>query len=391
MDDIADVIQFLSLESNVLIRGACVEYLVGVSGTPNDGSRFFTSNLVLLKPMVAVCGDAKYPDVAQQMWKALINLAAMDHKDIDKELLDGDSVATAVTAITDPKSIYADEAAMFLGNITRSKVAARKVLECKVPGELGVIASLADIFCRGPAFNKEAKFHHLAHVLFNVTQIDEARGQIMLRAGEGCVFQRLLPFTAFTESKARRGGVVGCIRNCCFTSSNHEWLLGPEVDILPHLLLPLIGPEELDDEDMDGMPDELQYQPPDKEREAEPAIRKHLLESLMQLCDTRFGRTAMRDQKVYPVLKHYHIWEPNEDLQQLCTDVVQVLITPEMEDEVPTEDGTLRDAEIPDGGLAPSGGEEEEKRVFHVGAPEGVKVTWRPDYKKAEIDNISDD
>lgn len=170
-----------------------------------------------------------------------------------------------------------------------------QVLECKVPGELGVIASLADIFCRGPAFNKEAKFHHLAHVLFNVTQvahflsllltllsfcgggrareglrdflsfslgsggeyapsargnacavvevkfaavaptiavlsrfshvlsctlcgmtwlpcadmrvagqIDEARGQIMLRAGEGCVFQRLLPFTAFTESKARR-------------------------------------------------------------------------------------------------------------------------------------------------------------------------------------------
>lgn len=49
MDDIADVIQFLSLESNVLIRGACVEYLVGVSGTPNDGSKFFTSNLVLLK------------------------------------------------------------------------------------------------------------------------------------------------------------------------------------------------------------------------------------------------------------------------------------------------------------------------------------------------------
>mgnify|MGYP006897521247 CR=1 FL=1 len=35
-------------------------------------------------------------------------------------------------------------------------------------GDLGVIASLADIFCRGPAFNKEAKFHHLAHVLFNV-------------------------------------------------------------------------------------------------------------------------------------------------------------------------------------------------------------------------------
>ena len=160
----------------------------------------------------------------------------------------------------------------------------------------------------------------------------------MLRAGEGCIFQRLLPFTAFSESKARRvcakmntplflllvlaascvcfhdchcatytchvagcigqGGVIGCIRNCCLASSNHEWLLSSEVDILPHLLLPLVGPEELDEDDMDGMPDELQYQPPDKTREDDPTIRKHLLESLLQLCATRPGRLTLRDKKV---------------------------------------------------------------------------------------------
>lgn len=71
--------------------------------------------------------------------------------------------------------------------------------------------------------------------------------------------------------------------------------MGHEVDILPHLLLPLAGPEELDEEvrrlsrctlalqpslpanifdilffppsplqDMDGMPDDLQFLPPDK-------------------------------------------------------------------------------------------------------------------------------
>jgi hypothetical protein len=34
-------------------------------------------------------------------------------------------------------------------------------------------------------------------------------------------------------------------------SGHHEWLLGPEVDILPFLLLPLAGPEDFSEEEMD--------------------------------------------------------------------------------------------------------------------------------------------
>lgn len=32
---------------------------------------------------------------------------------------------------------------------------------------------------------------------------------------------------------------------------HHEWLLGPEVDILPFLLLPLAGPEDFSEEEME--------------------------------------------------------------------------------------------------------------------------------------------
>ena len=63
----------------------------------------------------------------------------------------------------------------------------------------------------------------------------------------------------------------------------HDWLLGPEVDILPHLLLPLAGPEEFPDDEMDKLPPDLQYLPQDKEREHDPDIRKMLLEALMQV------------------------------------------------------------------------------------------------------------
>lgn len=56
------------------------------------------------------------------------------------------------------------------------------------------------------------------------------------------------------------------------------------MDLLPTLLLPLAGPEEVGgDEVMEKLPEELQYLPDDKQREVEPDIRKMLLEALMQV------------------------------------------------------------------------------------------------------------
>ena len=63
----------------------------------------------------------------------------------------------------------------------------------------------------------------------------------------------------------------------------HEWLLGDSVDLLPRLLLPLAGPEEFDDDDMEKLPDDLQYLPPDKSREPDPDIRIMLLEAVYQV------------------------------------------------------------------------------------------------------------
>lgn len=87
-----------------------------------------------------------------------------------------------------------------------------------------------------------------------------------------CVIQRLFPFTEHPDSIARRG-IVGILRNCIFDIENHEWLLSPEIDLLSHLLLPLAGPEEFDDEDNDKLPISLQYLPETKTRESDSDIR----------------------------------------------------------------------------------------------------------------------
>ncbi len=59
--------------------------------------------------------------------------------------------------------------------------------------------------------------------------------------------------------------------------------MSEEVDILPALLLPLAGPEQFDEEDMDQLPMDLQYLPEDKTREPDPDIRTMLLEALLKV------------------------------------------------------------------------------------------------------------
>ena len=78
--------------------------------------------------------------------------------------------------------------------------------------------------------------------------------------------------------------------NFLFPSESHEWLLSDAVDILPHLLLPLAGPEEFSEDDMEKLPPDLQYLGDDKQREADPDIRKMLLEALLQVGKKLGGR-----------------------------------------------------------------------------------------------------
>lgn len=68
-----------------------------------------------------------------------------------------------------------------------------------------------------------------------------------------------------------------------FCPESHEWLLSDTVDILPHLLLPLAGPEEFPEDDMEKLPPDLQYLDDTKQREPDPDIRMLLLDALLQV------------------------------------------------------------------------------------------------------------
>jgi len=138
----------------------------------------------------------------------------------------------------------------------------------------------------------------------------------------------LTKLTVFTEHKSviRRQGVASTIKNVAFQIDTHPRFLDPDqINIMPYLLLPLMGPEEYSDEDTDGMLEDLQLLPPDKEREKDVEILKTHLETLLLLTTTREGRDLMRRIKVYPVVRECHLHVENDEVREACERVVQIL------------------------------------------------------------------
>lgn len=158
---------------------------------------------------------------------------------------------------------------------------------------------------------------------------------------------KLQVFTSHS-SHIRRLGVASTIKNAAFHVPAHPILLSnlspdpglppPSIgaNLLPYLLLPLMGPEEYSDEDTEGMLDELQLLEPDKEREADLEIMKTHLETLLLLSTTREGRDVLRQVKVYPIIRETHLHVENDDVREACDRVVQIIMRKEEGEE---EDG----------------------------------------------------
>ena len=147
------------------------------------------------------------------------------------------------------------------------------------------------------------------------------------------MIQRLVAFTEYSSSVVKRGGVVGTIRNCCFDTEHHQWLISDQVDILPRLLLPLAGPspESITDEEMEKLPVDLQYLDDDKRVERDVDIKIMLLESLTQLCATKFGREEMRSRNLYVILREFHKIEKDRACLLAAENLVDILIKKEEE------------------------------------------------------------
>lgn len=211
---------------------------------------------------------------------------------------------------------------------------------------------LMDCFVKGSdrSLNRYADFDYLSYFFADISRFSLGRKYFITRQQYDDVvpISKLLVFTEKYDSKIRREGVASTIKNSLFDSKEHmELLTNEDINILPYILLPLAGPEELDEEDMFNLPDELQLLPEDKQRDPVEAILINHLESLLLLCTTREVREYLREKSVYPLVRELHkTMESNEEFQNHCDRVVQLLMrdeAPEGHDEIDMEESDDED------------------------------------------------
>ncbi|CAI2161811.1 15518_t:CDS:2 [Funneliformis geosporum] len=338
---VTSLLEFLH-EDHPNVRQIALNKLLMYSVSTSKFQHLFKrDNMRPIKDLVKLCNDSDTV-TANDAYKALVNLTI--NEEIRKNFNDEVFLKYLIKTITNRDAVLADMACMLLSNVTKDEEIAAKLLSLKVrpvkdlSNSSQAIDQLADVFVRGldKKYNKKAEFHFLASVFADMAMIAQGREFFLNSASSYDKVAPLSKLIVFTEHPniIRRGGVVSCIKNCCFATDFHlDMLSEDKINVLPYILLPLCGPEEFDNDDMEGMPDDIQFLPPNKKREPDSHLKRTLLESIVLLTSTRQGRDILRKKKVYPVLRQMHLVENDEQVG----DVIEQIVNMIMRDEAPDD------------------------------------------------------
>ncbi|KAL1879409.1 hypothetical protein VTK73DRAFT_6941 [Phialemonium thermophilum] len=350
-----------------------LEELVGFIAHPNPQIRLLaTENLVpysIAQPAIFKAEGLRPvthlkllirddPKIAAHVITCLVNLSA-DLEILENLATDDKFLNTVLQYVTERVEPNANLLAMLLANLAK-RDELKRVLDRRQhpPDGLGsddlILNQLMDLFVKGAdgSYNKHANYDYLAYFFADLAKHAEVRQYFVGRQK----YDDVIPLTklkVFTEHKSdvRRKGVASTIKNVAFDVPSHPLFFAEdEINIMPYILLPIVGGEQYDeDETMDMLPD-LQLLPPDKQRDPDNNIVQTHVETLTLLTTTREGRDLMRGIKVYPIIRETHLRVEDEGVREACERLVQVL---------------MRDEEEPQAGtrVITEGGEEDEQIV----------------------------
>ncbi|CAG7986425.1 unnamed protein product [Penicillium nalgiovense] len=330
--ELEELVEFLH-HGNTQIRQIACENLVGFSTAQPD--LFKRHQLLPVRDLKLLVRD--YIPIAKNALTMLVNLSG--DEEVLKLLAEDDKfIETLLVKLTNPKEPNADEVAMLLANLVKSENLHELLsLKRKAPESVSTsenaIDQLMDCFVKGAegGLNKHANYDYLSYVFADLSQTEKGRAYFTQRQKYDDVVP-ITKLTVFTEHRSdiRRKGVASTIKNVAFEVDTHPMLFDEDgVNLLPYLLLPLAGPEELSDEDTADMLPDLQLLPPDKQRDSDTSIITTHLETLLLLTTTRDGRDKMRAVKVYPLIRETHLHVEDENVTEACDRLVQVLMRDE--------------------------------------------------------------
>ncbi|KAL2836220.1 hypothetical protein BJY01DRAFT_222326 [Aspergillus pseudoustus] len=337
--ELDELVEFLH-HGNTQIRQIACENLVGYSASKPE--IFKRHQLLPIRDLKLLVRD--YTPIASNVLTILINLSA-DEEVLDNLVSDDAFLETLILKVTNNKERNADGFSMLLANlgksekITRLFTLKRRAAE-PVSSSTYAVDQLMDCFVRGAesGLNQHANYDYLSYIFADLSKLKEGRSYFTSRQD----YDGVVPVTklaVFTEHKSevRRRGVASTIKNVAFEIPFHPTLISEnEANLLPYILLPIMGPEEYTEEEMVDMLPDLQLLPPDKQRESDCGIIATHIETLLLLTTTREGRDRLRAINVYPVIRECHIHVDDDDVREACDRLVQVLMRDEEGEEKPT-------------------------------------------------------
>ncbi|KAJ3299979.1 hypothetical protein HK104_005472 [Borealophlyctis nickersoniae] len=368
-EQLNELFSFLK-DQRVDVRNLAVKNVSGLTASPEFLPYFKRNGCAVVKDLMECRkGD---PLTAHDALAALVNLSS--DPVIQSAMDDEDFIYDLIVMIVLPRNVLSDLCCMLLNNLSECGPILRRLIPHDTPAlasptsdstplsdsnlshptpstippanpsnppitttpskvRTHQLDNLLEVFCRGvdKKYNPEASYHFLAGVFANAATTRQG-ARFMLETSQVDGVVRLAKVAVFLEhpDRIRRAGAIATVKNTAFDVEGHKILLeDPELNLLPYLLLPLSGPEDYEDEEMEGMPDELQLLEDDKRREPDPKLRTALLETLLLLTTTRSGRDILRAKKVYPVIRKLHLQEQDENVNDAIERLVNMLMRDE--------------------------------------------------------------
>ncbi|KAF2069313.1 hypothetical protein CYY_009366 [Polysphondylium violaceum] len=334
MEQLAELVPFLA-DPKSEIKILALQHLSGVSD--NQEARDVLKKTNIVTQLIKLMNDSNHV-ISRHSLTILINLC--QDTDLLAEITKKNIVPRLVDGATDTKNKLSEIFAMLLSNVTHTKEGCLQLMQCGKELEAFFIMKLVQVLTMDSSaddYLTSTKNNWVVNIILNVTQIQEGR-KIVLDP-ENSIFSSLLPLINH-KNVIKRRGIVGIIRNCCFSEIHHDYLISEKIDIFTKILLPIRGSGKFDDDDMEGMNSILHNVnlPIDYLIEQDRECKRMLVESLVFLTGTRKLRVHMRKIKVYPVLRDFFKDETDDDIKESVEKVVELIIRDE-EGEGQTFDG----------------------------------------------------
>lgn len=185
-----------------------------------------------------------------------------------------------------------------------------------------------------PSIDKKI-IYYISCLLANLSQLKALHALFIDQSGEKVlelVLNKLFQYIKNGDQEEVKLNYLYCVKNLCFEYKLHAKLLKNNSFIV-NLVLPITGPTaiELDEEDNDQLPTNLQYLEEGKQRSTNFDLNRTILECLLLLCATAESRIKLRKLKVYFILREYHKVEKNQELVIAIENVVDILLKEEDE------------------------------------------------------------